>query len=60
MQHVDTTPLAPARIDDFALHTDEKLRYADTDRQGQAGVRIAALTMPSRKKGGSGAWTPSC
>lgn len=60
MQHVDTTRLAQVRIDDFALHTDERLRHADADRQGQAGVRIATLTMPSRKKGGTGTWTPSC
>lgn len=60
MPDVETTPLAQARSDDFALHADEKLRHADTDRQGQAGVRIAVLTMPSRKKGGSGTWTPSC
>ena len=28
------TPLEQATIDDFPLHTDDKLRYADTDRQG--------------------------
>lgn len=28
------TPLEQASIDDFPLRTDDKLRYADTDRQG--------------------------
>ena len=45
MQDVETTPLAQARINDFALHSYEKLRYADTDRQGHVNNAVFASIL---------------
>ncbi|MCM8612949.1 thioesterase family protein [Accumulibacter sp.] len=45
MQDVETIPLAEARIDDFALRTYEKLRYADTDRQGHVNNAVFASML---------------